>query len=105
MRPDYAAILPAVRAVAREHGYAIGLHGSTNRDLDLIAVPWTDEACDDRTLVEAIRAAVDGTVYANSYPFKKPHGRRAWVIYLDGEPLPNGHPPYIDLSVMPREAM
>jgi hypothetical protein len=102
MRAEYAAILPTIRAIAREHGYAIGLHGSTERDLDLIAAPWTDNANGDRALVEAIRAAVDGTVYANSYPFKNPHGRLAWIIYLEGAPLPNGHPLYIDLSVMPR---
>ena len=26
--------------VAREMGYALALHGSMNRDMDLIAVPW-----------------------------------------------------------------
>lgn len=38
--PDFRLIWE----VARGCGYAIGLHGSMKRDVDLIAVPWTDEA-------------------------------------------------------------
>ena len=103
----YEDILPTLRETARAHGYALGLHGSTERDLDLIAAPWVEDASDDRTLAEALRAAVNGTIYSKTYPFAKPHGRRAWVIYLEGPSVgtkdgKHGHPPYIDLSVMPR---
>lgn len=103
--PTFAWMIPHLTAVARQHGYAVGLHGSMNRDLDLIAVPWADEAATAETLVEAIRAAVDGDIetdpvtgepYAPAkHPSTKPHGRRAWSIYFCGRAF------YIDLSVMP----
>jgi hypothetical protein len=104
----FAWMIPHLTTVARIYGYAIGLHGSMNRDLDLIAVPWTESAAPAETLVEAIRDAVDGSIrndpptQGNKYdqqvsnPNDKPHGRRAWSIYFSGRRF------YIDLSVMPR---
>jgi hypothetical protein len=103
----FAWMVPHVAQVARRYGYAIGLHGSMARDLDLIAVPWVKEAAPAETLVEAVRDAVGGDIRndpptdANRYhettrnPARKPHGRRAWSIYF------SGHRFYIDLSVMP----
>lgn len=100
-------MIPHLTEVARKFGYAIGLHGSMTRDLDLIAVPWTEAAAPAETLVEALRDAVDGFIRndppheGNQYdlttrsPSGKPHGRRAWSIYFAG------HRFYIDLSVMP----
>lgn len=96
----YAWILPAVRAVAREHGYAIGLHGSMARDLDLIAVPWVDNAAPAEVLVDAVMKAVGGQFAPRDLGFERnpayrPHGRRAWSIYFAGLMF------YIDLSIMP----
>lgn len=84
--------------VARNHGYAIGLHGSMNRDLDMIAVPWTEEASPAEDLVEAIRVDLSGELLREpngAITVEKPHGRRAWGIRL-----PHSHA-YVDLSVMP----
>lgn len=102
----FAWMVPHIAAVARQYGYAIGLHGSMARDLDLIAVPWTDSATDAETLVEAIRDAVGGFIRNDDPPHpyhldtknpgEKPHGRLAWSIRF------SGHRFYIDLSVMPR---
>lgn len=105
--PTFAWMVPHLTEVARKYGYAIGLHGSMGRDLDLIAVPWVREASPAEVLVEAIRDAVGGSIRNdpqtedNKYaldtknPGEKPHGRRAWSIYF------SGHRFYIDLSVMP----
>jgi hypothetical protein len=104
----YTWVIPHLTAVARIYGYALGLHGSMQRDLDLIAVPWTDEAAPTEVLVEALRDAVDGFIRndpqhdGNKYnldtrnPGDKPHGRKAYSIYFSGRRF------YIDLSVMPR---
>jgi hypothetical protein len=104
----FAWMVPHLTKVARFYGYALGLHGSMERDLDLIAVPWTDGAAPAETLVEAIREAVDGFIrndpptegnkydYQTRSPATKPHGRRAWSIYFSGRRF------YIDLSVIPR---
>ena len=96
--PCYAVMYSRLCKIAREHGYALGLHGSMQRDLDLIAVPWVDEASDAETLVSVIDKAVHGFLDPdpkNASPGSKPHGRRCWTIHLGGGP-------YIDLSVMPR---
>ena len=104
----YAASLPRLQEVAREHGYALAAHGSMATDFDLIAAPWTKDATDAETLIEALRESVNGVIRDESRwlhnPETKPHGRLAWSIY----PRPaDPHAafdfePYLDVSVMPR---
>jgi len=70
------------------------------RDLDLLAVPWTEDAADYNTLIDAIMKVCDGflierTSKTERNPTLKPHGRMAWSIHLDGGV-------FIDLSVMSR---
>lgn len=88
--PDFRLIWK----VARECGYAVGLHGSMKRDCDLIAVPWTDEAVLAFDLIyrlcEALNAQVLGPVAG------KPHGRLGWNLQVDG------YVKVIDISVVPR---
>lgn len=70
--------LPAIREAAREHGYAIGLHGSLRRDLDLIAVPWREGASDKDVLAHAIAMAACGITRDGPYQWEqKPLGRVA----------------------------
>lgn len=97
----YCKVIAPLRAVARKHGYAIGVHGSIKRDIDLIACPWTETAADPATLAEALRVETEKVigfaVYGSDGPFPrqdKPHGRLCWTIHFNGT--------YIDLSVMPR---
>jgi hypothetical protein len=91
------AILPAMRETARFHGYAIAVHGSLKRDIDLVAVPWTEHAVPPDELVRCLRGAVGG-VLGNCLqigePGHKPHGRVAYTLV---------HPGFageIDLSVV-----
>lgn len=102
----YSQILNLITLRAKELGYAIAVHGSMTRDLDIIAVPWIQEAVSAEELVEAIcellngfylnyeDAEPDNYIYRNPEP--KPHGRLAWSIHL------RGFKGYVDLSVMPR---
>lgn len=91
-------LLPRLRTIAREHGYALGLHGSVARDIDLIAAPWTDEAAEAEVLIQAFRLAIDPGGHFNPphvfLPEAKPHGRLAWSIHMWGT--------YFDVSVMPK---
>lgn len=85
--------------VAKGYGYAIAVHGSLIRDVDLLAVPWIENtAITPSMLAEGIAAALPGVVKG---PWeKKPHGRVAVVIYPK---IRYGFDTwYIDLSVMPR---
>ncbi|MEZ0263008.1 MAG: hypothetical protein ACAH80_18530 [Alphaproteobacteria bacterium] len=101
MSAFYMARLPAIRAAAKEHGYAIGLHGSTRRDFDLMAMPWRDGYSDKDTLAKAIQHAACG-ITSESYRWEqKPAGRVAtsfpicWTEWYDM--ISAGH---IDLSIM-----
>lgn len=109
-REKYELLIGPLRDRARELGYAIGVHGTLKRDIDLVACPWTTEAVDARTLAEALQAVaseINGRASMgwradqppefslNGCPGHKPHGRLCWTFVLGGGP-------YIDLSVMPR---
>lgn len=91
-------VVPKLLPVAKRLGYAIALHGSFKRDLDVIAVPWTEDAVSAKELAEALRIEVHGWLMKEDpNPTVKPHGRLAWSIHTeDGIG-------YIDLSVMPRK--
>lgn len=103
----YAWMIPHLQTVGKQYGYAIAVHGSMARDLDLVAVPWTDSASPAEVLVAAVCDAVGGAVRndpqteGNKYdattrnPVEKSHGRLCWAIRFAG------HRFYIDLSVMP----
>ena len=105
----YVSMIPPLTEAAREVGYALAVHGSMGRDLDLVAIPWTEEAVSAEALIMRLLSAA-GFLHAH-LPHRdgskppdqadgdvgavKPHGRRAWSIHFD-----NGL--YLDVSVMPR---
>jgi hypothetical protein len=111
----YALLIPELMEAGREVGYAVAVHGSMVRDLDLIAVPWTEEAVSAERLIMHLLAAVDGKLVNGSRkkevagkpeaewervpasePTVKPHGRLAWTIHVGYQGM------YLDVSVMPR---
>lgn len=90
--PDIAPI----KAIARECGYAIAVHGSLKRDCDLVAVPWTDTAVTPQELIVAICKGANAHVCGKIE--NKPHGRIAASIQIDGWCK------YIDLSIAAHRA-
>lgn len=99
VRENFERVIGPMRESAREVGYAIGVHGSLARDIDLIGVPWTEDAipayqfaCRMREVCEQVTGA--GIWGAEPQPRPKPHGRKGWTFYIGGGS-------YIDLSVMP----
>lgn len=91
--PSVTEIVARVRHVARGHGYAIGVHGSLVRDVDLIAAPWIERASAPDELATAIADELGGAVRARA---RRAHGRIGYVVLIPG----GKHPNYIDLSVM-----
>ena len=104
----------ALCTTAREHGYALAIHGTVTSDLDLVAIPWTEEADPAEVVKDALMAHINACDYEQSlvrfglspeqaresaakvsYDKEvKPHGRIAWNLYL-------GNGCRVDLSVMP----
>lgn len=83
-----------IRELAAQIGYAIGVHGSQERDLDLIAAPWTEEAL-KLNYREVMQHIADGLSARLVETELKPLGRRACTIQMNGWFKP------IDLSVCP----
>jgi hypothetical protein len=91
-----------MRNVARERGYILAVHGSMKRDIDLVAVPWRENANGPEMLLADLKGAVMGVFGRARLDPKdewteKPHGRRAKSIHVYCE----GHFFYFDISVMP----
>ena len=90
--------------VARSKGYAIALHGSQIKDVDLVAVPWTDTAVKTppHTLAALIAYSLPGALELDKdgeAGTDKPHGRIGFTIrpYVTF----GADHWYVDLSVMP----
>jgi len=102
--PSYALIYPLLCEVAKPLGYALALHGSMNRDLDIVAIPLVDDAVEPEILVEALKERIDVFTGWDDKPGKhKPHGRRGWLIWFKGVDHPIGGGACIDLSIMPKQ--
>ena len=102
-REFYQALMPGLRFVAERYGYALCVHGSLRRDIDLVAVPWRDNTPSAESLIEGLAKATHTIVGTARFrkrdpqPELKPQGRKAWSIYL----TPFDDAPYLDISVMP----
>jgi hypothetical protein len=99
-----------IRELAREVGYAVGVHGSLERDLDLIAVPWAVNAVGPFELAEHIARGLDGRV-VDFEKQDKPCGRWAcnihtpdWTKMIDLSVMPPHPPPSADAEGL-REAL
>lgn len=116
-RELFARVLRPMRLRARELGYALGVHGSAERDLDVIAAPWVEGAVSAPDLALALCEVVGhelgfepptGWRLAGAPP--RPHGRDGCSIHLvRAEEMTVGEDgytdsPYIDLSILPRGA-
>lgn len=94
-------ILPSMRRTAKDVGYAITVHGSLNRDIDMVAIPWVEHGvADPDELVRRISGAIAGVTgrcYHRDEWTQKPQGRVAKILMIwCGENSAN-----LDLSVMP----
>lgn len=114
----YAFYFEAIKQIGLKYGYNIVLHGSMNRDLDIIAIPWQEIIGDKKLMLDEIAKCVGGHVLIESDDDrlslrKKLHGRECWVININRtikskyngmvtEFIEHEDPQYyIDISVLP----
>ena len=92
---EYPKLPPVdlIRQYAKEVGYAIGEHGSKERDLDLIAVPWSSNADSPEKLIQHLCEKLDAAQVGEIE--SKPLGRIAVSIQM------RGWYRHIDLSITP----
>jgi len=94
----YAAIYGDLRKKALECGWALGLHGSLNSDMDIMAMPWVEDATDADTMIKNLsKCFCDGfdkvLFEPDKYVNEKPNGR---VVYI----IPIWEDFYLDINVI-----
>lgn len=97
--PWYAMTYIPLERVAWRHGYCLALHGSMGRDLDIVAIPWTDDADSPDVLLTAVCKFIVGQAKVDikpGPPTQKAHGRLAYAIPI------GFYGQYLDISILPR---
>jgi hypothetical protein len=94
--PVYAAAMyPELAEIARANGYALAVHGSLARDMDLVAIPWVEAPSEPEAIIDAITSTFAARLVGGP-PSLKPHGRLTYTLSIGfGECA-------LDLSFMPR---
>lgn len=92
----YAVLWPSFRKAALNCGWSIALHGSMANDMDMMAMPWAEEASDVETFTSAISECIGKTIWKEKHSIAftdKPHGRIVYTMSIMGDF-------YIDLSII-----
>ena len=83
----YSIYFGILQDIAKQYGYALALHGSMRRDLDLVAIPWTEQTGKVEEMLWEFKSAVGFTknaLHVDGKPWDsiehKPHGRIAYTI-------------------------
>lgn len=108
----YAYCFFGLKEIALEYGYNLVLHGSLDRDLDLIAIPWQEKIGDSVEMIKQFAEYLNGKLQHYSYDEnmnKVYHtmlhqGRKSYVIDLNrGGSFNNWEDVeyYVDISVTP----
>ncbi len=105
----YAYCFEPLKEIALDFGYNLVMHGSLNRDFDLIAVPWQDEVKDEFELIQEMSMFLNGTK-----PERKEDalwsvlagGRSSYVININRGGRFNNYEDqqwYLDVSITPKK--
>ena len=81
----YTILWPSFRKAALDCGWAIALHGSMASDMDMMAMPWTEDAVCKEDFVQAMSNCIGKTIWSDHH-FKadksKPHGRISYTLSI-----------------------
>ena len=92
----YASIYDDLRQVAMDCGWALALHGSLANDMDIMAMPWTEEAMPVEEMIKALSTIFDGNPFQDEHVkphYDKPHNRVVYTMAIWGDY-------YLDISVI-----
>jgi len=89
----YSHRIHEIQQAAKCCGYALAIHGSMQRDLDVVAIPWIEVATEPGDLIAGLENL--GFTVTPDSPKEKPHGRLAYTLLMGGAL-------FMDLSIMPR---
>ena len=94
----YATIWEDIRNAAMDCGWAVALHGSLARDMDIMAMPWVENSTDADTMIQTIVERCFGENMLSKHCTKchkniKLHNRVCYTIPIWAE-----H--YLDISII-----
>lgn len=81
----YATIFEDLKLVAHKCGWALGLHGSLQSDMDIMAMPWTEDATSIEIMIKALCDCFVDNPYEplNKIPhYEKPNNRVVYTILI-----------------------
>lgn len=83
----YTMFYEHLKDIAKTYGYNLVVHGSMNRDLDLIAIPWIDNPQPEEKMIQEFEIYLTGKKIVNDKnktPFTiLPGGRKVYIISLN----------------------
>jgi hypothetical protein len=92
----YACIWNPLRNAAMDCGWALGLHGSLANDMDIMAMPWTEDAKPVEEMIKALSDIFTDNPFKDSHTvphYDKPNNRVVYTISIWAEW-------YLDISVI-----
>lgn len=88
----YAYYFDIIKSIGLSYGYNIVLHGSLNRDLDLIAIAWQEQLGDVDEMIDKIAENIGGSILMQNSNTENPegercskthHGRKQYVVNIN----------------------
>lgn len=81
----YACIWPDLMNAALDCGWALGLHGSLSSDMDVMAMPWTEDAKPVEDLMKALSDCFTENPFKDKHTvphYGKPNGRVVYTMNI-----------------------
>ena len=78
----YASLWQDLRNAALEKGWALALHGSLASDMDIMAMPWVDNASTDGEMIESIKNCFTAAECINVEVSEMPNNRRVFTVSI-----------------------
>jgi len=102
----YSVILEPLKKIALEFGYNLVLHGSMDRDLDLILIPWVDTCSEPLPVIKSFNNILGGVIVKEEgSPHFQGAGRVNFTINLMRDGVFKSWEDkeyYLDISVTPK---
>ncbi len=111
----YSVVLEPLKIIAKEYGYNLLIHGSMDRDMDLVLIAWNDDCVDAVEVIKSFTSYLGGNLIdqrtaSDKEPvYLKPlingAGRLSALINLNRENRFNNYGDdqwYLDISVIPK---
>jgi hypothetical protein len=78
----YAAMWNDLRQAAMDKGWALGLHGSLASDMDIMAMPWVENACSPIKMIVELRRCFDKPKEIKITETLKPNNRLVYTLSI-----------------------